>query len=105
MENKYQEALGFIVDNCVPKIEVVNGIPQNKETECVLLLQELVDEKEPTKPIYHYQKGRQEHYWNCPKCNEVVRSKYWNGEWEEDNGKSNYCSECGQKLDWSDVNE
>ena len=40
--NKYQEAINYIVDNFIDNIEVKNGKPMNKETECILILQELV---------------------------------------------------------------
>lgn len=40
MENKYQNALNYIVDNFIDNIEVKDGQPMNKETECVLKLQE-----------------------------------------------------------------
>lgn len=32
--------------------------------------------------------------YRCPKCKDIYTFKQ---------GKPNYCSECGQKLDWSEV--
>jgi uncharacterized Zn ribbon protein len=34
--------------------------------------------------------------YRCPKCKDIYTFKQ---------GKPNYCSECGQKLDWSEADE
>lgn len=41
-----KEALNYLVDNFINSIEVKNGKPMNKETECVLILQCLIDRLE-----------------------------------------------------------
>lgn len=93
MENKYQEALGYIIDNHVMNIDVKDGKAQNKETECALLLQELVDKETPMIPelLGGAMTGEPKLY--CPKCNYCVNDYYSN---------KYRCRECGQKLDWSD---
>ena len=98
MRNKYQEALGYIADNFIDNIEVKDGKPMNKETKCVMTLQELVNKETPKKlseakipysieiPAYMVVK-------TCPKCNRKFDYR---------NMGVNYCSSCGQKLDWSE---
>ena len=90
MRNKYQEAL----DN-VRKAYVES---EHYDEEDINLLQELVDKATPKKlsetkiqytieiPAYMVVK-------TCPKCNRKFDYK---------NMGVNYCSICGQHLDWSD---
>ena len=42
--------------------------------------------------------------WVCPICGWFVGQRYnWSQNHSHDQRKCNYCNECGQKLDWSDV--
>ena len=52
-------------------------------------IEELVDKETPMKPNYHYDHS-------CGKCGSQ-RIKDFN-----DFVNEKYCSNCGQKLDWSD---
>lgn len=90
MKNKYQEALDIISSRCVETSD-------NDEKQ-MDLLQELVDKATPKKlseakiqysieiPAYMVVK-------TCPKCNRKFDYK---------NMGVNYCSICGQHLDWSE---
>lgn len=49
---------------------------------------EELEKQIPKKPIMR--KDVAETYYICPEC-----------EWEVDKFDDNYCSDCGQKLDWS----
>lgn len=64
------------------------------------------------KSIIHCNKGNQPHEWKfekwqdwcCPVCGWFVGQRYnATQDKHHDQRKSNYCNECGQKLDWSDV--
>ena len=90
MKNKYQEALDIISSRCVETSD-------NDEKQ-MDLLQELVDKATPKKlsetkiqytieiPAYMVVK-------TCPKCNRKFDYK---------NMGVNYCSICGQRLDWEE---
>ena len=49
---------------------------------------EALEKQIPKKPIMR--KDVAETYYICPEC-----------EWEVDKFDDNYCSDCGQKLDWA----
>ena len=89
--NKYQEALGYITDNFIDNIEVKDGQPMNKETECIMTLQELVDKVTPIKVIKAAPYGTTRAS-KCPICNKRYSRAH----------KKGYCPNCGQKFDWSD---
>lgn len=64
------------------------------------------------KSIIHCNKGDQPHEWKfekwqdwcCPVCGWFVGQRYnATQDKHHDQRKCNYCNECGQKLDWSDV--
>ena len=91
MTNKYQEALDFLSEyslGCaITKHKEESIITINKYKQ---ILQELVDEKTPMKPI---RKGKL-NWWHCPKCDCSLMF---------DNHK--YCDHCSQKLKWGDSDE
>ena len=106
--NKYQEAINYIVDNFIDNIEVKNGKPMNKETECVLILQELVDKEEsvdkekPMKVEYFYGVMSLEPYnARCPNCNYILGKDFIPTNVIE-RQYHGYCFRCGQRLDWSE---
>lgn len=75
--NKYQEAL----DN----VHAEWGTSDRD----IDILQELVDRSTPIKPI------KDSHSISaCSNCGRIFL-----------NGKPNYCSECGQALDWSKIHD
>ena len=65
------------------------------------MLKELVDKETPKKvchtiaphPTIEY--DQEFDYFYCPNC----------GEWVNEKCMDNYCSICGQKLDWSDEDD
>lgn len=66
--------------------------------EQLTTLQEIVDKETPMKPYdYDCQIGEKISYfnWDCPKC----------GYFHLTTILHKYCSNCGQKLDWSEVND
>lgn len=60
---------------------------------CLERLQELVDKETPKKPT-EADASEQNSYcaWLCPTCGRTHINNY----------PLNYCSDCGQKIDWSD---
>lgn len=80
---KYQEALKRLRTN-----EYLTSREQRKYYN---LLQELVDKETPKKPAQHIHSKTKEVYYECRGCGIAGITK-----------AHNYCSECGQKLDWSD---
>lgn len=91
--NKHQEALDFLCDNS--KLTQFNIGQSQWASET---LQELVDKATPIKPIQVIKTFRNIDLsmFDCPKCNlGVMPSAY-------PPGLNDYCSHCGQRLDWSD---
>lgn len=76
--NKYQKALEnlTVYEVCDKEIKT---------------LQELVDKETPKKPEFNCD----EDIYTCPYCGKKYETYY-------DGYQKNYCSECGQALDWSD---
>ena len=62
-----------------------NNICDGKEIDVAI---EALEKQIPKKPIMR--KDVAETYYICPEC-----------EWGVDKFDDNYCSDCGQKLDWS----
>ncbi|PXX73399.1 hypothetical protein [Dielma fastidiosa] len=86
--NKYQEALNIFCEQ-----NTFKDIDKNTLNENYKILQELVDKATPKKPY------RAEWGYRCPTCNGYEVYDY-----EYDN-TFEYCSNCGQKLDRSEVDE
>lgn len=93
--NKYQEALGFLKESAYENHS--NKHVQTYEERVTLFksseaLQELVDMATPMKPenwkAERRPKGRVE--FNCPVCNRLYTERV------------NFCSSCGQAIDWSE---
>ena len=95
--NKYQEALDYLVgelkgcDEAISDFEYRQELNSKREA-AEKLLQELVDKATPKKPKnWKAEKrisGKVE--FNCPVCNRLYTDRI------------NYCSSCGQALDWSE---
>lgn len=87
--NKYQEALNKI------KTEFWEWYGWDHCEEETNTLQELVDKETPKKvvekEIMCWLNDKPHYYAKCPNCNSAVK-----------NNGIIYCSQCGQKLDWSD---
>ena len=62
-----------------------HNICDGKEIDAAI---DALEKQIPKKPIMR--KDVAETYYICPEC-----------EWEVDKFDDNYCSDCGQKLDWS----
>jgi predicted RNA-binding Zn-ribbon protein involved in translation (DUF1610 family) len=91
--NKSQETL-----NQVRKVYVES---EHYDEEDVNLLQELVDKATPKKLKSKTDKdGRL--LWVCPTCGDVYM-KFWSD--VETISCRKHCDECGQALDWSDIND
>ena len=58
------------------------------------LIIEALEKQIRKKPVVDYVRNSYRKY-NCPTCKEEVQINY----------DITYCLECGQKLDWSEVNE
>lgn len=63
-----------------------HNICDGKEIDAAI---EALEKQIPKKPIMI--KDVAETYYICPEC-----------EWEVDKFDDNYCSDCGQKLDWEE---
>jgi hypothetical protein len=90
--NKYQKAL----DNL--KTMGDKDLYNERNTEWCNILQELVDKETPKKPIIRGLSGVAIH--TCPVCNKELIVT--NDEIVIYKTKTNYCDECGQRLDWGD---
>ena len=86
--------------------EAIECLKSNKPTSGYLMLQEAIDmaiqalEKQiPKKPIRHTAWEN----FKCPACGstEIVQYDTEYREYDKD-CKFEYCSDCGQHLDWSD---
>lgn len=86
--NKYQEALYEVSSFIRNNSEVVDGCFRGQHALSVL--QELVDKATPKKAI-------EKHHFNddlyCPNCESCVYEFFMKRE--------QWCSDCGQKIDWS----
>lgn len=91
--NKYQEAL-----NNVKRVYVES---EHYDEEDIRLLQELVGKATPKKLKSKTDKdGRL--LWVCPTCGDVYM-KFWSD--VETISCRKHCDECGQALDWRDIND
>lgn len=83
--NKYQEALDFLRNKAKTS--------SKSDYEILLfhldVIEELVDKATPNKPIYNEEIDE----YRCKQCGHLV-IEGWRAK--------NYCSNCGQALDWSD---
>lgn len=83
--NKYQESYQRLT-NRIYKNDHIEDVYKDLE-----VLGELVDKATPKKPIIKNTLGYYEYV--CPTCNNSAVSYL------------NHCDSCGQKLDWSEVEE
>lgn len=81
--NKYQEALNRIDAHRVNK-------SLKLDIKDILTLQELVDKETQIKPIPFLNS-----LFKCENCKGIFQNYHY----------QNRCPNCGQKLDWSDINE
>ena len=96
MKNKYLEALDTLeydLDVCSPKDDVT----VEHQNELIKILQELVDKETPMRVLVEVWdlSSTDEKDILCPKCNALLGTT-------EEHYESNYCYNCGQRLDWSD---
>ena len=92
-ENKYESAFnvairyGFCGD-CRKKLSHDSCEGYDCYDNSVTVIADALEKQIPKKPIMI--KDTAETYYICPEC-----------EWGVDRFDDNYCSDCGQKLDWS----
>ena len=102
MNNKHQEALEkMFYYNMMP-----NDITEEELKQCDKTLQELVDiypeylelkaRATPKKPIVEISNNVR--HVDCPTCDDGYAHNYYG---DNDLNNNNYCSNCGQALDWS----
>ena len=94
--NKYQEALDYLVgelkgcDEAISDEEFRKELSEKRE-KANSCLQKLISKDTPKKPknwkVEKRINGKVE--FNCPVCNRLYT------------GRINYCSSCGQAIDWS----
>lgn len=108
MLNKYQVSLYRLFQSC-PRYIYANGIAIGNSYDDYKILKKLVDKATPMKPVlseYGCDEDQTDIYDEnghicpyvcvCPNCK---RSKIYDFEYSE---KFNYCTFCGQRIDWSD---
>lgn len=92
-ENKYASAFnvairyGFCSD-CRKTLSHDSCEGYDCYNNSVKVIADALEKQIPKKPIMR--KDVAETYYICPEC-----------EWEVDKFDDNYCSDCGQKLDWA----
>ena len=87
MKNKYQEALDY-VNNSVCTAMACLGVNDEKTRKYLHTLQELVNKETPIRTVCKKYFGF--YHTHCPKCDTAI------------NIARDYCSTCGQRLDWSE---
>lgn len=67
-------------------------------------LQELVDKETPKEPILYTDviHGKEENVYQCPNCSSFLG---YEEECKEEEYQSTYCCGCGQRLDWSKMQD
>lgn len=88
--NKYQEAL----DRIKNKIAIIDGEKMTigqAYSQTFPILQELVDKEKPMKVKHIVENGW--HKYVCGSCDGELELRHC------------YCPECGQELDWSDIDD
>lgn len=100
--NKYQEALEFLTKafnsdcgNCEECL--VNKLCHTYEA--IQTLHKIVDKATPKKPSFLNYGGYKIGNWHCPNCDSIIILD------SRKPKQPKRCEECGQKLDWSDINE
>lgn len=92
--NKYQEAYSYIKHYCELDDDCVKWPLYQRS---IRSLQELVDKETPKKPVI---RGLSVAIHTCPVCDKELIVT--NDEIVIYKTKTNYCDNCGQRLDWSD---
>ena len=88
--NKYQEALNHLKDETIENFKKKHIPTYEERTKIindVVFLQELVDRVTPKKPKNWTVRYRGIEF-NCPVCNRLYTERV------------NFCSSCGQAIDW-----
>ena len=104
--SKYQEALNNIVKSCCPNCDTngckdcsIEKICNATAKQWVDTLQELVDKATPKKVNEPDEWG----YYGCPVCDGCQYNPLSDTTWAL--RKAKYCPDCGQALDWSDIED
>lgn len=96
--NKYEEALDWLTWRCMEPNEDYEGlvydqVPDFEIEANIEPLRKLIEKATPKKPT-EADASEENSYcaWLCPTCGRTHINNY----------PLNYCSDCGQKIDWSD---
>ena len=100
--NKYEDALDWLIWHCIAKNEYHNDDIVYERIKNVFIepvikpLRELIEKATPKKPT-EADASEENSYcaWLCPTCGRTHINNY----------PLNYCSDCGQKIDWSDYDK
>lgn len=87
---KKHGTIGQVIENCVKYEEI--GTPE----EC----KEAVEKQTAKKP--YIQQEEMDYCFECPSCDSFIGYEV---DCKDEHYRENYCPNCGQKLDWSDVLE
>ena len=104
--NTYKDKLEFVKKNILdPKVtryQVASIRPILRY--CLERLQELVDKETPKEPILYTDviHGKEENVYQCPNCSSFLG---YEEECKEEEYQSTYCCGCGQRLDWSKMQD
>lgn len=102
--NKYQNALEHVKEYTLNPRHVRYGSASVRPVvrDYLETLQELVDKETPKEPILYTDviHGEKQNIYECPNCASFLG---YENECKEEHYQSLYCSGCGQRLDWSDV--
>lgn len=96
--NKYEKALDWLTSRCMEPNDDYDGlvydqVPDFEIEANIEPLRELIEKATPKKPT-EADAYEENSYcaWLCPTCGRTHINNY----------PLNYCSDCGQKIDWSD---
>ena len=92
--SKYTEAMSSIIYTM--HFRVKPKYLGNVEDENMNLMYELAEKASPMKPEHDFLDqdiGYDD--WRCPRCGKRYRNSY----------QLNYCSDCGQAIDWSEYGQ
>lgn len=92
--SKYTEAMSSIIYTM--HFRVKPKYLGHVEDENMDLMYELAEKASPMKPENVFlEQDNDYNEWCCPRCGKRYRNSY---QW-------NYCSDCGQAIDWSDYGQ
>jgi hypothetical protein len=85
------------------KIRPRGGIIPQKRAEALDVAIQALEKQIPKKPIFDYNLSDTLSKFHC-ECGKTIKVNHDAGIMDN-NDAPNYCSDCGQKLDWSEESE